>query len=164
MKKIKHLPQLLLSILIAQSAGIVGSFFTTPQIDGWYSTLVRPEISPPSWVFGPVWITLFTLMGIAAFIVWQKEKRPVCNSQNRVALQFYGFQLLLNAFWSMLFFGAQSPEWAFQEILLLLTFILITTLKFWKISRWAGILFLPYLLWVLFAAILNYQIWQLNIG
>jgi len=150
--------QLFLSILIAQSAGIIGTVFTSSSIDSWYSTLNRPSFSPPNWVFGPVWITLYTLMGIAAYLVWRNRK----NKQVKTALTFYAIQLVLNSLWSILFFGQQNPGLAFAEILILLFFIILTAVYFYKENAWAGILFLPYIAWVSFASILNYAIWQLN--
>ena len=147
-----------LSILIAQAAGIIGSFFTVPNISTWYETLSKPEWNPPSWVFGPVWLTLYTLMGIAAYLVW--IRRSIKGA--KTALVVYGIQLVLNALWSILFFGKQNPGLAFLEIIVLLVFIVVSTILFWRINTWAGILMLPYVVWATFATYLNYTIWQLN--
>lgn len=149
---------LLLSILIANAAGAVGTVFTMPAISTWYAGLIKPALSPPNWVFGPVWTTLFTLMGIAAFLVWQKRR----VSGARLALAVYGGQLALNALWSILFFGLQNPAAALVEIAFLWFAIFATMLAFVKISRLAAGLLLPYLFWVSFAAYLNYAIWSLN--
>lgn len=149
---------LAISILIAQAAGVFGTLFTTPSIPTWYATLTKPDWNPPSWLFGPVWITLYTLMGVAAYLVWQRRDKPGA----RAALFVYGIQLALNAVWSMLFFGLHNTGLALAEILVLLAFILATTTLFWRIDKRAGFLMLPYIAWVSFASILNFTIWQLN--
>jgi len=146
------------SILIAQAAGFIGSFFTVSSVSTWYAELIKPLWNPPSWVFGPVWITLYTMMGISAYLVWLQKNA----SGIKLALSMYGIQLILNVLWSVLFFGLKNPGIAFIEILVLLAFILLTTILFWRINTWAGVLMLPYLVWVSFAAFLNYTIWQLN--
>lgn len=150
--------QVIISILIAQGAGIIGSLFTASGLESWYGTLAKPVWNPPSWLFGPVWITLYTLMGIAAYLVWRQKDSPGV----KLALSIYFVHLVLNALWSVIFFGLKNPGLAFGEIVLLLILILITTILFWRINSWAGILFLPYLVWVSFATFLNYTIWQLN--
>jgi len=150
---------LIVSVVIAQSAGIVGSVFTAPNIDTWYAFLEKPVFSPPDWLFAPAWITLYFLMGIAAFLVWQKRQLK----DSKIALYFYCSQLVLNALWSVVFFGMQNPLWGLVVIIFLWLLILITLLKFWKIDRLAGLLFVPYLLWVSFASVLNFSIWQLNL-
>ena len=153
----KALP-LIVSVLVAQSAGIVGSLFTASSVRTWYVDLTKPSWNPPSWLFGPVWITLYTMMGVAAYLVWQQKDSPGV----KLALWFYAVQLALNALWSILFFGARNPGLALAEISVLLVFILITTFLFWKINVWAGILMLPYIAWVSFATFLNYTILKLN--
>lgn len=157
--KSKDYIKLMVSIVIAQAAGLIGSFFTVPAIDGWYKELIRPEFSPPNWIFAPVWTTLFLLMGIAVFLVWKEglNQRGV-----KVALSLFITQLVLNILWSIIFFGAHAPGWALAEIVLLWLAILVTLFSFWKISRTAGALMLPYLLWVTFATYLNYSIFTLN--
>ena len=143
-------------ILLAQGAGIVGALFTTPSIPTWYATLVRPDLAPPNWVFGPVWTTLFLLMGIAAYLVWRK------HAHTRRALGLFFLQLGLNVLWSFLFFGLHNPGAAFVEIILLWITIALTMRAFWHYSKVAVLLLLPYLAWVTFAGILNYFIWILN--
>ena len=150
---------LIIFIIIAQSAGIIGSFFTAPSIEAWYVFLEKPSFAPPNWLFAPAWITLYTLMGIASFLVWQKRQFPRARS----ALYFYLGQLLFNALWSIVFFGMQSPFFGFLVILILWLLIFITMVKFWKTEKIAGLLFVPYILWVSFAAVLNFSIWQLNL-
>ena len=151
--------QLIISIIACQFAGVIGSIFTTPAIPGWYATLDKPAFTPPNWLFAPAWITLYLLMGIAAFLVWRKglDNRPV-----RLALAIFLVQLLLNAFWSVAFFGLQSPLSGIIVILVLWIAILFTILRFFRISYMAGALLLPYILWVSFATVLNISIWVLN--
>jgi len=147
------------SIIIAQTAGIVGSIFTAPSIKTWYEFLEKPFFSPPNWLFAPAWVLLYTLMGIAAFLVWRKKENPA----RKETLELYILNLILNAFWSVLFFGLKNPGIAFFEIMTLWIVILIVMMKFFKIEKTAGILFIPYILWVTFAAILNLAVWRLNL-
>jgi benzodiazapine receptor len=149
---------LIISIVLAEVAGVIGSIFTASSVQTWYVNLIKPIWTPPSWIFGPVWISLYALMGVASYLIWRNKK----TSGAKVALTIYGVQLAMNALWSILFFGLKNPGLAFAEILILLAFILATTILFWKINKWAGILFLPYLVWTSFATFLNYAIWQLN--
>jgi translocator protein len=155
----QDLPRLIASILICFVAAAIGSIFTTPQIPGWYAGLVKPWFAPPNWVFGPVWTTLYLLMGIALFLVWRKGlERP--DVRQGVAL--FATQLAFNVAWSWLFFGLQSPVKGFVGIVILWVLILATLIRFWKISRIAGALFIPYLVWVTVATFLNYGIMVLN--
>lgn len=149
---------IIVSILIAQAAGIIGAAFTTASVATWYTEIAKPTWNPPNWIFGPVWISLYTLMGIAAFLVWRKKD----TSGAKFALCIYGIQLALNALWSILFFGLKNPGLAFVEIIILFIFIIITTILFWRINPSAGILMIPYIAWVFFAGFLNYTIWLLN--
>ncbi|RJR15047.1 tryptophan-rich sensory protein [Candidatus Microgenomates bacterium] len=158
MKKF-HLPALIAAILICQTAGLVGSVFTFSAIPTWYATLSKPIISPPNWVFGPVWTILFTLMGISAYLVWQEGWQ---KKQVKDALRTFGEQLVLNALWSILFFGLKNPLLAFVEIIFLWILIVATMVKFYRLNNWAAYLLLPYLIWVSFASILNGAIVVLN--
>lgn len=161
MKKTKliEILKLIISIMICQLAGFVGSLFTTPAIATWYAALQKPAITPPNWLFAPVWTTLFLLMGISLFLIWRKG----LNYKNvRIALIIFAAQLILNIFWSILFFGLKSPLAGFIEILILWVVILLTIVSFYKLSGTAGILLIPYILWVSFAAILNFFLWSLN--
>ena len=151
--------KLIVSILICQAAGLIGSFFTTPAIPTWYAMLKKPSFNPPNWVFGPVWTTLFVMMGVAVFLVWRKGLN---TSQVKIALTIFGVQLILNTLWSLLFFGLRSPLAGLIEIWVLWIAIALTLVFFLKISLAAGLLLLPYLAWVSFAAILNLAIWRLN--
>jgi len=151
--------KLVLSIVICQGAGFLGSLATTPSIATWYKSLAKPSFSPPNAVFGPVWITLYLMMAVALFLVW---KRGAATAGVKSALVLFFVQLALNTLWSVLFFGLHQPGWAFIEIVGLWVFILLTLLAFWRISLPAGLLLVPYLLWVSFASALNFTIWRLN--
>ncbi len=157
--KINNTFKLIIAIVVSELAGVIGSLFTVSAIPTWYAGLVKPALNPPAWVFGPVWTTLFALMGIAAFLVWKKglDRRDV-----RIALGIFIGQLVLNTLWSIIFFGLHSPGWALIDITLLWLAILGTIIVFYKISRPAMFLLLPYILWVSFAGYLNYSIWTLN--
>jgi tryptophan-rich sensory protein len=146
------------AVLLCQAAGVIGSLFTSPKIPGWYAGLKKPVFTPPSFVFAPVWVSLFLLMGASLYLIIEKKT----GGSKRIAYIFFAAQLVLNSLWSALFFGAQSPQLAFFEILLLWVAILITAFSFSRISKAASILFIPYILWVAFAAILNFSIWRLN--
>jgi tryptophan-rich sensory protein len=148
----------LLAIAICELVGSIGSIFTIPAIGGWYAGLAKPSLNPPNWIFGPVWTTLFALMGIAAFMVWNKRK----NKAAKTALMIFALQLVLNVLWSVLFFGAHRPAGAFLDIILMWFAILWTIFAFWKIDRAAAWLLAPYLLWVSFAAYLNYAVMVMN--
>lgn len=151
--------RLITAIAVSELAGVVGALSTTPSIGTWYATLVRPSFSPPNWVFAPVWATLFALMGIAAFLVWQKGIR---RHDVKLALGIFAVQLVLNTLWSVIFFGLHAPGFAFAEILLLWAAILATIIAFARVSWPAAWLLAPYILWVSFAGYLNYCIWLLN--
>lgn len=158
----KNIFKLVFSIAICELAGVVGSLFTMPAIrSGWYAGLAKPEFAPPNWLFGPVWTVLFAMMGVAVFLVWKKgfERREV-----KIALMIFDIQLLLNIFWSIIFFGWQSPGGAFIEIIFLWLAIIATIIVFAKISRPAAWLLVPYIIWVSFAGYLNFSIWQLSNG
>lgn len=151
--------KLVFCIALCLFVGIIGSIFTTSAISGWYVYLVKPSFTPPDWVFGPVWTLLFALMGIAAFMVWQKGLKSV---DVRRALAFFIVQLALNALWPIVFFGLHSPGGALIEIIFLWAAILATILSFLNVSRLAAWLLIPYILWVSFAVYLNYFLWVLN--
>ena len=157
--KLEEIGKVIVFIIICQMAGIIGSFFTFDSVGGWYAELAKPELSPPNWVFGPVWITLYSLMGIAAYLVYKKgfNKKRI-----KTAVYVFGGQLVFNALWSIIFFGLQSVFVALLCIIVLLALIVWTTILFWKISKPAAILMIPYIIWVSFATFLNYSIWMLN--
>jgi tryptophan-rich sensory protein len=150
---------IVIAVVICELAGVVGSLFTTPSIPGWYASLTKPSFSPPNGIFGPVWITLYALMGIAAWLVYDKgRKRP----EVRQALFVFAAQLVLNVLWSIMFFGAHRILGAFVIIVALWVLILGTILRFFRIAKPAAILLVPYLLWVGFAAVLNGSFYVLN--
>ncbi len=157
--KLNNTFKLIIAIGVSELAGIIGSVFTISAIPNWYAGLVKPALNPPAWVFGPAWTTLYALMGIAAFLIWRMgwERKEV-----KMALGVFGTQLFLNAIWSIIFFGLQNPGWALVDIVLLWLAIVWTMVVFYKISRPAAYLLVPYLLWVSFASYLNYSIWMLN--
>lgn len=162
--KFNNFFRLVVSVLISELAGIVGSIFTAPSVAGWYASLVKPALNPPAWVFGPVWTTLFAFMGVSAFLIWSSYAAASEGKKKtiRLALALFGLQLVLNTLWSIVFFGLHSPGGAFVEIIVLWLAILSTIVCFAKISRPAAWLLLPYILWVSFAMFLNYSVWQLN--
>ena len=151
--------KLVVSIIACLAAGIIGSIFTRSAIPTWYATLEKPAFNPPNWLFAPVWTLLYIMMGIAAFLVWRKELE---NRQVRIALIVFLVQLVLNALWSVAFFGLESPLYGLIVIAALWVAILCTALQFYRISLAASVLMWPYLLWVTFAAVLNESIWLLN--
>lgn len=155
----KNLLRLLISIAVCELVGVAGSIFTFSAIPTWYVTLAKPRFSPPNWVFGPAWTTLYLLMGIAFYLVWTSRAD---TKMKRWAMAMFGIQLLLNAIWSPIFFGLQSPAWALVCIISLWCAIIATIFVFSRISRVAVLLLLPYLAWVSFAMYLNYSIWVLN--
>lgn len=151
--------QAIVAIVICEAAGIIGSLFTASSVSTWYVSLVKPALNPPSWVFGPVWTLLYALMGVSAFIIWKNARGERRGNQ---ALLIFGFQLILNTAWSMIFFGLRDPGFALAGIAMLWASIVWSMLSFYKISKTAAWLLLPYLLWVSFASYLNYSIWLLN--
>jgi benzodiazapine receptor len=151
--------KLVVSVVACQCAGAIGSLFTTPAIPTWYATLEKPFFTPPNWLFAPAWITLYLLMAIAAFLIWRKG---LGQEGVKSALLIFLVQLVLNALWSVVFFGLQSPLWGMVVILALWVAILLTIIRFFKLSTAAGSLMLPYILWVSFASALNIAIFVLN--
>jgi translocator protein len=146
-------------ILVCLLAGFIGSIFTTPSIPGWYAGLTKPSFNPPNWVFAPVWTTLYVLMGLSGFLVYEKgpKKREV-----RKALAVFAVQLVLNALWSIVFFGAHMILGAAILIVVLWAMIVITIRLFSRISKAAACLLVPYILWVSFATVLNISLFVLN--
>ncbi|MFN0263023.1 TspO/MBR family protein [Tepidamorphus sp. 3E244] len=144
-------------LLVSLGVGAIGGSVTAGSVATWYPTLSKPPFNPPDWIFGPVWTALYILMAFAAWRVWRT------NHPNRgPALFAYAAQLALNLAWSFIFFGMQKPGAALVEIALLLVAVAGTMVLFWRIDRVAGLLFVPYLAWVMFASVLNASIWWLN--
>ncbi|HAI22220.1 TPA: TspO protein [Candidatus Collierbacteria bacterium] len=156
--KTNDLWRLLLSLVISLSAGFLGALFTTPAVQSWYLTINKPVWIPPSWLFGPVWTSLFIMMGVALYLVWSTKM----SNKVRVSLKLFAAQLVLNVLWSVFFFGLGNFWLAFGEILVLWVFILVTIVSFGKVSKMASWLMVPYLLWVTFASYLNFTIASLN--
>jgi tryptophan-rich sensory protein len=149
----------IIAIAAPQLAGLISSFFTSASIKTWYAALIRPSFVPPNWVFAPVWTALFLLMGIALFLVWKREGE---NKLVKTALAVFWVQLGLNTLWSIIFFGLHNLGLALIELIILWLMILATIVVFFRISKAAAILLVPYLIWVAFAGYLNYSFWQLN--
>jgi tryptophan-rich sensory protein len=152
--------QIIISVLIAQAAGAIGAVATQSSVSTWYTTLDKPWFTPPNWLFGPAWITLYTLMGIAAWLVWKKG--GFSDQAVRAALIAYGVQLLINTTWSPVFFGARAPGAGLIVIVVMLVAIVVTIYLFARHSKAAAWLMVPYVLWVSYATALNFEIWRLN--
>jgi translocator protein len=170
------------SLVICELVGFFGMIFTSPQIEGWYRNLNKPGFNPPNWIFGPVWTIIFVMMGIALYIVWDKKWQPVNkigfeNSKkiNPLSRKFFSgswqkaniilifiFQLILNILWSFLFFAMHLPNFAFFELIMLWFSIIFMIVNFYRVSKQAALLLIPYIVWVSFAGVLNYFIWILN--
>lgn len=159
-KKMSSLPKLLIAITVCLTAGFLGSLFTAPAIDTWYAGLNKPWFNPPDFLFAQVWTGLYILMGVAVWLVWKKGLQ---TEKTKEALILFEAQLLLNTVWSIIFFGLREPLLAFVEIIFLWLFIWFTMRAFFKVSRVAGVLLIPYLAWVSFAAVLNFSIFLLNL-
>lgn len=151
--------RLIISLALPQTAGLIGSIFTASAIPTWYEALQRPSFSPPNWLFGPVWICLYILMGMSFYLIWQKIEK---NRKAKLAAALFLIHLFFNAIWSIIFFGLQNLGLAFADIIIIWFFIIVLIFKFWNINKWSAYLLIPYLLWVSFAAALNYFIWQMN--
>lgn len=151
--------KLIVCVLVCLGVSYLGSLLTTPSIPTWYAGLQKPPFNPPNWIFAPVWLTLFVLMGISAFLVWNKG---LGKKNVRIGLGLFVAQLALNLAWSGLFFALHSPLWAFVDIIALWVLIFLTIIWFFRVSRLAGILMIPYILWVSFASVLNLTIALLN--
>jgi translocator protein len=147
--------KLIVSIGGCLLVGGISGLWTAKSISSWYKKLRKPSFNPPNWIFGPVWSILYILMGIALYLVW-------ISAGPGIAMILFGIQLLINFLWSFFFFSMKKTLIAFIDILLLLAMIILTALQFYPISRIAAILFVPYILWVCFAAVLNFKIYSLN--
>lgn len=154
-----NMSKLIFSLVLCQLVGIIGGVFTSASVRTWYLTLNKPSFNPPNWIFGPMWISLYLVMGIALFLVWTSDAP---GKAKQIAMIFFFIQLAINMAWSFLFFYLKSPVLGLIDITALLIFILLTMWKFFPVNRTAGYLMLPYFLWVVFAAVLNYSIWTLN--
>jgi translocator protein len=151
--------KLILSVIIPVAVGATSGFFTVTGVNSWYQTINIPSWNPPSRIFGPVWTILYVMMGIALFFVW---KADIQGEFKKKAITFFAVQLLLNFFWSIIFFDQHQIGWALAEMIVLWIFILFTIFAFARINTAAAWLLVPYISWVSFAAILNYTIWKIN--
>jgi benzodiazapine receptor len=157
---LKPMVGLVLWVALSFCAGLIGSRFTGPAVATWYGSVSRPAWAPPNFLFGPVWSALYVMMGIAAWLVWRKAGMSGAPG----AMLLFGLQLIANAAWSAIFFGLHRFDLAFVEILVLWVLILATMVAFWRLDARAGLLLLPYALWVSYAGALNLAIWRLNPG
>lgn len=159
LKKPHSVIRLIAAVLLCLILGSAGSLVTITGSGSWYESLDKPAFTPPDWVFAPVWTTLFILMGIALFLIWESgtERRDV-----QVALVVFGVQFALNILWSFLFFGLESPLFGLVDIILLWIMIAVTTVLFYQIRKSAACLLIPYIVWVSIATALNYSIYVLN--
>ena len=157
--KVRSVPKLVAAILFCLVLGSLGSFLTVTGSGSWFAQLVKPSFQPPNWLFGPMWTTLFILMGIALYLVWElgTEKPGV-----RFALAIFGVQFALNIIWSFLFFGLQSPLLGLLDIIILWWMILVTIIIFYRIRKGAAFFLIPYILWVSIATVVNATIYLLN--
>jgi benzodiazapine receptor len=150
--------KLILSLILPLSIGAFAGMFTSEAIPGWYATLNRPSFNPPNWIFGPVWTTLYILMGISFYMIWKQEK----SKERDLALLFFFIQLALNFAWSFIFFYFNKIGFAFAEIVLLWLSIVLMMIRFYKIKPITAYINIPYLLWVSFASMLNLSYYLLN--
>src|SRR3989344_102107 len=157
LSSLKNIKLFILSLVLCLGAGAIGALFTTPAINTWYATLNKPIFNPPNFIFATVWTTLYILMGMSFYLVLVSETKD-----KALAVKLFFFQLFLNILWSFLFFGFHSPLLAMFEIIILWVSILLTIIHFYKISKNASYLLIPYLIWVSFAAVLNLSIVLLN--
>lgn len=155
----KDFSKLIVSVIVCEVVGLLGTPFTVNAIPTWYATLNKPFFSPPNWLFGPVWTLLYFLMGVSFYLIWKKgiKRKPV-----KTALQFFLIQLALNGIWTPVFFGLQAPLLGLMVIMTMWFFILMTMKKFYPLSKLSAYLLIPYLLWVSFATLLNAAIVWLN--
>jgi len=154
----KNFLKLIGVIFICFLPGIIGGFFTANNLYPWFSLLTKPSFNPPSWIFSPVWTMLYTLMGISLFLVLKTD-----NSKNKArGIVFFAIQLVLNGLWSIVFFGLHQILLAFIVIVALLAFIILSLVEFYKISKPAAYILVPYLIWVSFASVLNFSLYILN--
>src|SRR6056300_742740 len=152
----KSFPKIALSIGICLLVGFLSGFATQSAVGDWYDTLTKPFLNPPNWIFGPVWTILYLLMGLSAGLVWSKGFH---HKWVKTALYHFGFQLILNGLWSIVFFGFKNPLFGLLVVIALWILILLTIKWFRVVSKQAAYLLYPYLAWVSFATYLNFSIW-----
>lgn len=157
--KRRNISLLFSSLIFTLLAGVIGSFFTETGANSWYQTINKPSFNPPDFLFAPVWTALFILMGVSLYLVLKKIDNI---KKYKVALIWFSVQWLLNILWSFFFFYLENPLFGLIEIGLLIISIVLTIRYFYSINKLASYLLIPYLLWVLWAAVLNYYILILN--
>lgn len=182
MKYLNNFFKFIIAVAVVELAGVIGAVFTMPAISDWYAELVKPALMPPTWVFEPVWVLLYFLIGISLFLVWKngwKTANPIFEKnvkgwnrwserlwigdwQKANTIAIFALQYILNIAWPYLFFGLYLPDIAFSEILMLWFAVVWMIVVFYRISRPAACLLIPYLLWVSFACYLNFTIFMLN--
>lgn len=180
--RINNIFKLIIAVIISELAGVTGALFTVPEISSWYAGLAKPELSPPDWVFGPIWTAIYFLIGVSLFLVWKNDWRvenPILESRQKAwnmwserlwtkdlqkanVIAIFAVQYILNILWSFIFFGLHLPLLAFFGILALWIAIIFTIINFYRVSKLAAYLLAPYILWVSFAGYLNFSIWRLN--
>ncbi|PIR86576.1 hypothetical protein COU13_00140 [Candidatus Kaiserbacteria bacterium CG10_big_fil_rev_8_21_14_0_10_43_70] len=148
--------RLFLSFFLTFGAGFVGTFFASTKVKTWYITLDKPYLSPPDWVFAPVWIGIYALMGTALYRIWRLAHY---RKDARIWTAIFLIHLFLNASWAVLFFGLENSLLALIDIIAILLMLLWLIVRAWWIDRTSGWLLVPYLLWVSFATYLNFSIW-----
>lgn len=158
LKRSRDVLALVVFLALCFAVSAIGGAITATSVDAWYQTLRKPSFNPPDWVFAPVWTALYIAMAVAGWRVWRRPRAE----PRQAALTLFGVQLALNLAWSFLFFGYQRIGLALIDIALLLLAIVATAVVFWRIDRPAGALFVPYALWVAYAAVLNAALWRLN--
>ncbi|MEK7622670.1 MAG: TspO/MBR family protein [Patescibacteria group bacterium] len=144
--------KLLTALALPQLAGLIGSLFTFSAISSWYQFLNKPSFSPPNWLFGPGWTILYLMMGLAWYLAWRKGAPKT----------LFLVHLFFNSLWSVLFFGLRSPRLGLIGIVILWGLIVAAMIQFYRFNKLSTWLLVPYLLWVSFASVLNFSIWQLN--
>lgn len=157
MRNKRDVLSLVVALLIPLAAGGIGGAATARSVSTWYRFLKKPKWTPPDWLFGPAWTTLYALMGVASWLVWRSGDRRAPR-----ALRLFGLQLALNTVWSLIFFGLRRLDLALVELGALWGAILATTVAFFRIRPAAGLLLLPYQAWTTFAGALNAAVWQRN--
>lgn len=149
----------IIAVAIPLVVGSLSGFFTVTGVESWYQTINKPAWNPPNWLFGPVWTTLYVMMGVALFIIWKSD---TSTELKKIAYTLFAIQLVFNFFWSFIFFNQHLVGWALIEMVIMWVFILLTIFSFAQVDKIAAWLLVPYNSWVSFAIILNYTIWQLN--
>ena len=149
----------IISLLLPLAVGGISGYFTVKAIPGWYAQLNKPWFNPPNWLFSPVWTSLYIMMGIALWLVWKSDASQKLKQR---AIYLFAAQLVLNFFWSLIFFNLHQIGWAMVEIMAMWGMILLSIVAFANVNKAAAWLLVPYISWVSFATILNYSIWKLN--